>query len=70
MKHDKNWGRKLTLASIGLIVVSCLLMYVSFTLERLGLGETLYCVVMVALALMEVAMVYALVRTFFGRGKK
>jgi len=69
MKHDEKWGWKLVWAGIGLMVVSCLLMYVSYTPEILGLSKPLYYVILISLIVIEVALVYVVVRKFFGKKK-
>ncbi len=69
MKHDEKWGWELVRASIGLGAVSCLLMYVSFTPEMLGLSEILYDVILIILSVIELALVYIVVRKFFGKKK-
>ena len=69
MKHDEKWGWEPVWAGIGLMVVSGLLMYVSFTPEMLGSNKILYYVILISLIVIEVALVYILVRKFFGRKK-
>jgi len=69
MKHDENWGWKLAQAGIGLGVVSCLLIYIVFTPEILGSSKILYNVILISLSVMEVALVYIVVRKFFGKKK-
>ncbi len=69
MKHDEKWGWKLVRAGIGLMAVSCLLMYVSFTPEMLGSNKILYYVILISLIVIEVALGYILVRKFFGKKK-
>ncbi len=69
MKHDEKWGWALVRSAIGLGVVSCLLMYVSYTPEILGLSKPLYYVILISIIVIEVALVYILVRKFFGRKK-
>lgn len=69
MKHDEKWGWDLARAGIGLGAVSCLLMYVSFTPGMLGMNKILYSAILISLSVIEVALVYILVRKFFGRKK-
>ncbi len=69
MKHDEKWGWKLVRTGIGLMAVSCLLMYVSFTPEMLGSNKILYYVILINLIVIEVALGYILVRKFFGKKK-
>ncbi len=69
MKHDEKWGWELVWAGIGLMVVSGLLMYVFYTPEMLGLNKILYNVILIALSVVEAALVYILVRKFFGKKK-
>jgi len=68
MKHDENWGWSLVRWAIGLLIVSCLTLYVSFTPEMLG-SKILYYVIMLSLIVIEVALVYIVVRKFFGKKK-
>ncbi len=69
MKRDEKWGWKLAWAGIGLIIVSCLLMFVAFSQEMLGLNKPLYYTIFVALVVMDLALVYSLVRKFFEKKK-
>jgi len=69
MKHDEKWGWKLIRAGIGLMAVSCLLMYVSYMPEILGLSKPLYYVILISLIVIEVALVYIVVWKFFGKKK-
>ncbi len=69
MKHDEKWGWSLVRWGIGLGAVSCLLMYVSYTPEILGLSRPLYYVILISLIVIEVALVYIVVRKFFGKKK-
>ncbi len=69
MKHDEKKSWKMVWEAIGLIVVSCLMMYVSFALEGLGINRMLYNVILVCIAIVEVALVYMLVRKYFGKKK-
>lgn len=69
MKHDEERGWEMVRAAIRLGVVSCLLMFVSFTPKLFGQNEVLYCVVLISISVLEVAMVYALVRKYFGKKK-
>lgn len=69
MRHDKKQGWEMVWAAIRLGVVSGLLMFVSFTPKLFGQSEVLYCVVLISLSVLEVAMVYALVRKYFGKKK-
>jgi len=69
MKHDEKWGWSLVRASLGLGAVSFLLMYVSFTPEMLGSHKILYYVILISLCVIELALVYLLVRKFFGKKK-
>ena len=67
MKHDEKWGLHLIWASIGLMAVSCLLMYISFTPDMKGFGKIIYYVILISLMVIEAAQVYILVRKFFGK---
>lgn len=67
MKHDEKWGWSLVRWAIGLGAVSCLLMYISFTPEMLGSNKFLYYVIYISLIVIEVALVYILIRKFFGK---
>ncbi len=69
MKHDEERGWKMVWAGIGAIAMSCLLMYISYTPGALGLSGPLYYVVLIGLSVMEVVLVYFLVRKFFGKKK-
>ncbi len=67
MKHDEKWDWSLVRWAIGLGAVSCLLMYVSFTPEMLGSNKILCYVIYISLIVIEAALVYILVRKFFGK---
>ncbi len=69
MKHDEKWGWSLVRWAIGLGAVNCLLMYVSFTPEMLGSNKILYYVIYISLMVIDVALVYIMVRKFFGKKK-
>ncbi len=69
MKHDEKWGWPLVRWAIGLIAVSGLLMFISYRPEILGLSKPLYYVVLISIIVIEVALVYLLVRKFFGKKK-
>ena len=72
MKHDEKKGWEMVWAAIGLIVVSCLLMYVIFALEAMDMSGILYNVILIGLAIVEVAevaLVYMLARKYFGKNK-
>lgn len=69
MKRDGEQGWEMVWAAIRLGVVSCLLMFVSFTPKLFGQSKILYCVVLISISVLELAMVYALVRKFFGKKK-
>ncbi len=69
MKHDEKWGWSLVRWAIGLGALSCLLMYVSFTPDALGMSEILHNVILICLSIIDVALIYIMVRKFFGKKK-
>ncbi len=69
MKKSEKRSLELIRASIGLIAVSGLLMYVSFTPDMLGFSKTVYYVILISLFVIAVALVYIVVRKFFGKRK-
>lgn len=69
MKREEKRGWKPVWAAIGLIAVSCLLMYAAFSRETLGLSGPLYYGLLAALSVAEVALVYLVARKFLGKRK-
>ncbi len=67
MKHDEKWAWSLVRWAIGLGALSCLLMYVSFNPDMLGSNKILYYIIYISLMVIEVALVYILVRKFFDK---
>ncbi len=67
MKRDEKRGWEMVRWGIGLGAVSCLLMYLSYTAAILELSGPLYYLVLISSMVIEVAMVYILVRKFFGK---
>ncbi len=55
--------------AIGLGAVNCLLMYVSFTSEMLGSNKILYYVIYISLMVIDLVLIYIMVRKFFGKKK-
>ncbi len=69
MKQDEKKDWKMVWEALGLLPVSCLLMYISLSRDALGLNEILYCVILVCLSIIDLALVYLLVRKYFGKKK-
>jgi len=67
MKQDEKWSWQLVWASIGLMAANCLL--VLFAPGTFGLDGILYYGVMLILCVIDLVMVYLLVRKFFGNKK-
>jgi len=69
MKHDEKWGQDLIWASVGLLGVNCLLLRVSFSPDMYDYNKVIWYVVEISLIVIEVSLVYLVVRKFFGKKK-
>ncbi len=69
MKKEEKRGWQIAWAGVGLIAANCLLGYLLQSPGAFGLEGPLYTIVLVILCAIDLAMVYFVIRKFFGKKK-
>jgi len=67
MKHDEKWGQNLIWASVGLLVLNCLLLHISLSPDMFGDNKVIWYVVEIGLTVLDLSLIYLLFRKFFGK---
>ncbi len=67
MKREQRRGWQMVWASVGLLVLNCLLGYLVQSPEALGLNSILFYGLVIILCVIDLAAVYILARRFFGK---